>query len=140
MTSSITNHKKRVLLANLTAGYLFILLPLIILVLIKLLHYKSWQSILLAGDWSLASCIIFGQNVANLSKAVVARGKEIQSSIFVFYFARRLVGVVISLVIYILMLFEPNLYLGFLQITLFAWASLKYFSDGIVTEMLKNGE
>ena len=108
MTSLITNHKKRVLLANLTAGYLFVLLPLIILVLIKLLHFKSWQSILLAGDWSLASCIIFGQNVANLSKAVVARGKEIQSSMFVFYFARRLVGVVISLVIYILNYLETD--------------------------------
>ncbi|WP_370246035.1 hypothetical protein [Marisediminitalea sp.] len=140
MTSSMTDDKKLVLLANLKAGYTFVLLPFIILVLIKLFHDKSWEAIFLAGDWSLASCILFGQNIASLSKAVVSRNKEVRASIFVYYFSKRLIGVVVSLVVYVLMLFEPNLILGGLQVAIFIWASVRYFTDGIVTEMLNDGK
>ena len=138
MTSSMTDVKKNEVLASLKAGYVFILLPFVVLILIKVLHQGSWESVILTADWSLAACIIFGQNAANLTKAALSRKAEVQANSFIYYFSRRLLGVTVSLVLYILMLLEPDLWIGCIQLLVFIWASVKYFTDGMVTAMLKN--
>lgn len=135
MTSSMSKRKE--VLAGLKAGYIFILLPFIVLTMLKVFHDGGAVEILLASDWSLAACIIFGQNAANLTKAALSSRKGIQTSSFMYYFSRRLVGFAVALVLYILMQLEPNLWVGTLQLVIFTWASVRYFTDGAVSAMLK---
>jgi hypothetical protein len=133
----MTEISRKEVMASLKAGYIFILLPFVVLTLIKILHHGSWEGVLLSADWALASCIIFGQNAASLTKAALGRRGNVHANSFIYIFSRRLLGVAISLVIYILMLLEPNLWIGSIQLILFSWASVKYFTDGMASAMLK---
>ena len=133
----MTNASRKEVMASLKAGYIFILLPFVVLTLIKVLHHGSWEGVLLAADWSLASCIIFGQNAASLTKAALNRRGDVHENSFIYIFSRRLLGVTVSLVIYILMLLDPNLWIGSIQLLLFLWASVRYFTDGMASAMLK---
>lgn len=136
MTSTISKNQKTAIIANLKASYIYVLIPFTILICVKGFYEQSWEAILLAADWSLASCILFGQVSANLSKAVALHKGKVQPEVFSYYIARRFFGIVVALITYVFMLIEPNLILGSFQVLLFIWASIRSFTDGVTTEIL----
>jgi hypothetical protein len=136
MKSKISKVERRSIIADLKASYMYILIPFILLVGIKL-YTDSWISIILAPDWSLASSIICGQIAASVSKAVSHRKSNTNEHQFSWYTAKRFLLVVISLSFYFAMLLKPTMELGYAQIILFFIASYLFFSDGVTTYLLK---
>lgn len=136
MKSKISKIEQNSVIADLKASYVYILIPFLLLVGVKL-YTDSWASIILAPDWSLASSIIFGQIAANVSKAVSRCKKETNEYQFGWYTAKRFLLVAISLSFYFAMLLKPTIELGYAQIVLFFIASYLFFSDGITTYLLK---
>lgn len=139
MALTTSDHQKKAILARLKAGYIYVAIPLVILILVKVIHEKSFVAIILAPDWSLASCIIFGQVAANLSEAVASNNGQVSPQSFSYYVARRFLGVVVSLVCYVFMLTEPSIFLGAFQLVLFLWASIRFFTDGVATSLFEKG-
>lgn len=125
---------------DLKAGYIFIIVPFVILAFVRVIWDESWLSIITAPDWSLASCIIFGQVTAAMSRAVVRTKRQISSSGFNYHTAKRFLYVVISCMLYFAMLTKPSLWLGLIQLIWFVFASLSYFTDGMVVRTLAGDE
>lgn len=136
MALTTSDEQKKAILARLKAGYIYVAIPFVILILVKVIHEKSFTAIILAPDWSLASCIIFGQIAANLSEAVAYNNGQVSPQSFSYYVARRFLGVVVSLVCYVFMLIDPSVALGCFQMALFLWASIRFFTDGVATSLL----
>jgi len=59
----LTDHQKKSTFAELKAEYLFIAIPFILLICVKL-YISNWKDIILAPEWALAACLIFGQITA----------------------------------------------------------------------------
>lgn len=127
--------RKRIM-NDLKAGYAFILLPFIILAFVRTYWGEGLISIITAPDWSLASCIIFGQITASMSKAVVSTRRAVNSSAFNYQTSKRFVCVVISCLLYFSMLIKPNQWLGAIQLAWFLFSSYRYFSDGLAVGLL----
>jgi hypothetical protein len=138
MNSTLNEKEKKDIYANLKAEYIYIFIPFCLLVGVRG-YLDQWENILLAPDWSLVSCIIFGQITAKVSKAVSSSSNTNQAH-FGLYTAKRFFYVVIALATYFGMLAKPSLGLGIFQILLFILASFKHFSDGFTTELLNKSK
>lgn len=136
MNYDISEKEKDAIYAELKSEYIYIVLPFILLVGIKL-YSSTWHEIFLAPDWSLASCIIFGQITARVSKAVANTKLKTSEAHFGLYTAKRFVLVVLALVCYIFMMIKPSLELGIIQTLIFLLASRFHFSDGFTTKLLQ---
>lgn len=136
----IVTKKKRRVMNDLKAGYVFISLPFVILVFVRFFWGHDPFSVIKAPDWSLASCIIFGQVTASMSRAVVDAKETINSSAYNYQTSRRFVYVVLSCLLYFSMLTKPSAWLGFVQLAWFLFASFKYFSDGVAIAMLNDNK
>lgn len=132
--------KKRRVMNDLKAGYAFISLPFIILVFVRFFWEGDPFSVIKAPDWSLASCIIFGQVTASMARAVVDAKETINSSAYNYQTSRRFVYVVLSCLLYFSMLTKPSVWLGCVQLAWFLFASFKYFSDGVAIAMLNDNK
>jgi phosphatidylglycerophosphate synthase len=127
--------ERKSMLAELSSEYVFIVTPFVFLVAIKLYAY-SWPEIVLAPDWSLVSCIIFGQISVRMSRSAI-KYQHADSRQFGLYSAKRFFLVAVSLLFYFGMVAQPTLYLGWCQIGLFALASFFHFKDGLTARILE---
>lgn len=133
----LNDKQKKSTFAELKTEYLFILIPFILLICVKL-YIASWREIILAPEWALASCIIFGQITSRVSKAIAATTLRASEQHFGWYTAKRFFLVLLSAVIYFGMLAKPTIFLGVIQIAFFLLASFFHFKDGFATKLLQN--
>lgn len=131
------NKEKEIFVKRLVTSWYFFILPFVILISIKI-YTSSLVDVLLVSDWSIASFIIYGQLISQITansisiKNVVDHGLE-------YYVTKRIVfGLTANIVIYVLMSIKPNIYLGIIQIVLFVFSNLRYFSDNLSIYDLKN--
>lgn len=128
--------ERNAMLADLFSEYVFIITPFVFLVAIKLYAY-TWQEILMAPDWSLVSCIIFGQISVRMSRSAI-KHPNTDDRQFGYYSAKRFFLVAMSLLVYFGMVAQPTLSLGISQLGLFALASIFHFKDGIASRVLES--
>ena len=69
--SKLNDQQRKATFAELKAEYLFIVIPFLLLISVKL-YIATWEEIILAPEWSLAACLIFGQITSKVSKAVAS--------------------------------------------------------------------
>ncbi|MGP9635456.1 hypothetical protein ACT3R7_20665 [Halomonas sp. AOP43-A1-21] len=124
--------------ADLKTEFIYIAIPFMLLIGVRL-YIGTWKDIVLSPDWSLASCLIFGQITSKVSKAVASTSSSIKTSqqYFGLYTAKRFLFVVIAVAFYFGMLAKPTMGLGCAQIILFFIASYFHFSDGFTTSLLQ---
>lgn len=122
------------MLADLRSEYMFIVTPFVVLAAIKL-YANSWTDIVLAPDWSLVSCIVFGQISVRVSRSAINHPSTDDRQ-FSWYASKRIFMVIMSLLFYFGMVAKPTLYLGFAQIGLFALAGFFHFKDGLAARIL----
>ncbi|MBA4707934.1 hypothetical protein [Aquitalea aquatica] len=135
MNSVEINREKSVIFTELKTDYLYIAIPFLLLIAIKL-YMGEWRDVILSTDWSLASCLIFGQSASKLSRAAVASKNMIVEQNFGWYTAKRFLLIVASLAVYFGMIAKPSLSLAFSQIFLFLIASFFHFKDGFAALLI----
>lgn len=128
--------EKRSYVSDLKAEYLYICVPFVILILVKV-YFGPIKDILYSSDWSLAASIILGQNAAKISRSISKIKQKVNDSNFSWYSAKRFFLVVIALFFYFGMIFKPNAYLGASQLLFFLFASWLHFSDGFTIKLLE---
>jgi hypothetical protein len=136
MKQNPSSKERSTMWAELFSEYIFIVTPFVFLVAIKLYAY-SWKEILLAPDWSLVSCIIFGQIAVRMSRSAI-KYRIADDTQFGLYSAKRFFLVAMSLLFYFGMVAQPTLYLGWSQLVLFMTASYFHFKDGLTARILEN--
>lgn len=130
---------KAIFVKRLVSSWYFIILPFAALISIKI-YSSNLIDILLVSDWSIASFIIYGQLICQMTansigiKAVIDHGLE-------YYVTKRIVfGLTSNIIVYILIALNPNYYLGIIQLILFIFANIRYFSDNLALYDLKKLE
>lgn len=136
MNSKRIQRQRKEVLSELKTEYLYYILPFVLLILVKL-TFNTWEEIVLSPEWSLASCLIFGQITSKVSKAISMSKYKTKTQAFGWYTAKRFFLVVVSTFLYISMLVKPSLILGASQIALFSLATYFHFKDGIATDYIK---
>jgi hypothetical protein len=136
MNSELSKAERDAIYADLKSEYLYIAIPFIMLISVKL-YIGSWQEVILSSDWALASCLIFGQITSKVSKAVAGSSVKTSQQHFGWYTAKRFLLVVIALTIYFGMLAKPGELLGYSQVLIFFVASYFHFTDGYTTSLLQ---
>lgn len=136
MSFEVSKLERKAIYADLKTDYLYIAIPFMILIGVKL-YLGTWQEIVLSPDWSLASCLVFGQITSKVSKAVAGSTIKTSHQHFGLYTAKRFFFVVVAVIFYCGMLAKPSLSLGYTQIVLFVAASYFHFSDGYATSLLQ---
>lgn len=136
MNSSLTKEQeqKKDIMYDLKSEYIYILIPFVILLFVKG-YDQEWAQILLVPDWSLVSCIIFGQVSARLVKSVASCRLNVNHSRLGYYLSIRFLMVIVSAMFYFLMLTKPTVILGVGQILLFVVASVFFFRDGCAAQI-----
>lgn len=81
MNSTLSLKERKATFAELKAEYLFIAIPFLLLISIKI-YISTWQEIITSPDWSLASCLIFGQITSKVSKAVACSNTKTSEHFF----------------------------------------------------------
>lgn len=135
MNSMFSSRERKSTFAELKAEYLFIAIPFLLLISVKL-YISTWQEIIMSPDWSLAACLIFGQITSKVSKAVASSQAKTSEQYYGWYTAKRFLLVVISIAAYFGMLAKPTMFLGYTQIFIFIIASYFHFKDGFTTKLL----
>lgn len=135
MNPDLSSRDRKAILAELMSEYLFIVIPFTMLVLIKLYAY-TWQEIVLSADWSLGSCIIFGQVAVKMTRSAI-KHRSTDDRFLGWYASKRFFFVAVSLLFYFGMIAQPTLKLGFAQFILFALASYFHFKDGVAARVLE---
>lgn len=127
---------KIIFIKRLVSSWYFIALPFAILIAIKI-YASSLLDILMVSDWSIASFIIYGQLISQITassltlRSVVDHGLE-------YYVTKRIAfGLTANIVVYVLMSLKSNYYLGIIQLILFIFANIRYFSDNLTIYNLK---
>lgn len=136
MSCKLSEKEKDAIYAELKSEYIYIAIPFMLLISTKL-YFFTWQEILLSPDWSLVSCIIFGQITSKVSRAVANTKVKASQEHFGLYTAKRFFFVVLSLAFYFFMLTKPVIELGYAQVILFLLASFFHFSDGFTTKLVQ---
>lgn len=137
MNSILSSKERKSTFAELKAEYLFIAIPFLLLISVKL-YISSWQDIIMSPDWSLAACLIFGQITSKVSKAIASCKAKTSEQYFGWYTAKRFLLVVVSIAAYFGMLAKPTMFLGYTQVFIFIMASYFHFKDGFTTKLLQN--
>lgn len=119
--------------------YLFIVTPFILLILVKVLTGK-YEDLLLTGDWSIASAMIYSSSVVNVRSATRKYKGKLNEISFDWFMATTSVMSAISVTIYVVALIQPNKWIGFLQILLFVVASLSHMKYGRLAYRLRGEE
>lgn len=135
MNSTLNDQEKRAIFAELKTELLYIIIPFILLIGVKL-YIATWQEIVLAPEWSLAACLIFGQITAKVSKSIATSKAQTNGEQIGWYTTKRFLLAVISIATYFGMLAKPTLGLGYFQLLIFLMAIYFHFTDGFVTKML----
>lgn len=136
MNLNFSPYEKKATFADLKAEYLYIFLPFIVLIFVKV-YTATWQEIILSPEWALATCIIFGQTTFKISKAIAYYKTKTNDRSFGWYTAKRFSFVFIAMTVYFGMLFKPTIELGWCQIVIFIFASIFHFKDGFTAALLQ---
>lgn len=136
MNSHLNKSDQRSIFSDLKAEYLYVCIPFILLILVKV-YFGSSMDIILSSDWSLASSILLGQNASRVSRAVAKSTLKTNGSNYSWYSAKRFLYVMISLFFYFGMIFKPTLELGLSQFAVFLLASYLHFTDGFTIKLLE---
>lgn len=139
MKSPPSKIERSAIFSELKTDYLYVLIPFFLLVCVKL-YIGSWREVVLSADWSLASCMIFGQITSKLSRAIAKTSLNKNYSQFGWYTAKRFAFVIISAAFYFGMLVKPSIGLGFAQIVVFFIASFFHFSDGYAALLMDRAD
>ena len=129
MTLRFSAKERSAVYSDLKAEYIYVLIPFALLVAVKL-YTGSWQDIVLSADWSLISCVLFGQLTFKMSKAVAKARRKTNEQYFGYYTAKRFCLIIVSAAFYFGMISKPTLFLGYSQLGLFLVAGYFHFSDG----------
>lgn len=132
----LSAQQKKATFSELKAEYLFIAIPFLLLISVKL-YIATWQEIILSPEWALAACLIFGQITSKVTKAVASTKAKTSEQHFGWYTAKRFLLVVVSIAAYFGMLAKPTFELGVIQILIFFLASVFHFKDGFTTKLLQ---
>lgn len=136
MNLTLSAQERKAVFAELKAEYLFIAIPFLLLISVKL-YIATWQEIILAPEWSLAACLISGQITSKVSKAVASTIAKTSDQYFGWYTAKRFLLVIVSITAYFGMLAKPTLELGYTQLFIFFLVSNFHFKDGFTTKLLQ---
>lgn len=136
MKYQLSDIEKRNYISDLKAEYLYVCVPFVILILVKV-YYGPLSDIIYSSDWSLASSIILGQNAARISRSVAKVKDKVNGGNFSWYSSKRFFLVIISLFFYFGMIFKPNDLLAYSQLLIFLVASRIHFTDGFAVKMLE---
>lgn len=139
MRSEFSAKERKAVFADLKAEYIYVLIPFVLLVGVRL-YAGTWQEIVLSPDWSLISCVVFGQLAFKMSKAVAKSRLKTNEQQFGYYSAKRFFWIVVSAALYFGMIAKPSLLLGFFQFGLFFIAAFMHFSDGFAAYAMQRGK
>lgn len=118
-------------------SYSFIATPFILLIVVKVLTGK-FEELILTGDWSIASAMIYSSaafNVRSATRDYKGRLNEVGLDGFM---ARTMIMSSVSVTIYVLALTQDHNYLiGALQIALFIVASIAHIKYSRLAYCLK---
>lgn len=120
---------------ELKAEYCFVFLPFFILIITKLIK-SDFLSILIAPDWSLASCIIIGQTQSRLIIATLSSKSKTDKSALMLYIAKKIILISVPFTFYFYMQDSPSYALGAMQIVLFIYASWLHFVEGRAAKLI----
>lgn len=112
--------------------FLFILLPLIIVIII-FINNTSWRDIFVTPEWSFAAAILLGQSIVKLVSGIASRGRETHWQNVAFIVSLMIVlGLAPSLIILSLMLTTPypSMVLIIAQMIYFLIGSLNFIAFG----------
>lgn len=118
-------------------SYIFIVLPFIVLILIKLLLGRA-EDILLTGDWSIASAMIYSSSIISIKNALNSSNKKVNNHSFDLFIAITICMACISIAIYVVALINPSFTVGVIQIGIFIAASITHIRNSRVVYRLNN--
>ena len=116
-------------LKSVGTAYIFIITPFIVLILVKVLLGK-FEDLLLTGDWSIASAMIYSSSIVNIKNATNEYNGNINSVGLNWFMAVTILMACISIAIYVVTLVQPSPFVGVVQIILFVFASIAYIKYG----------
>ncbi|MDP8796827.1 hypothetical protein QZQ15_02270 [Serratia marcescens] len=142
MISSKKNHsEKKSMLADIYGEAIFLMIPFLGLIFITIFkNSSSFSSILLSlcstTDWSIMSAVIFGQCAYKISRVIPLLGDKVDGRRFTFYLAKRILMIFVSLFMYAVMVFKPNIFIGIIQIMFFLLSFIFFFKDSLASSIL----
>lgn len=117
-------------------SYLFIITPFILLVLVKFLTGK-YDDLLLTGDWSIASAMIYSSSIVNVRSATREYKGKLNEVGLDWFMGVTILMSSISITIYVIALMQPSKLIGVLQIILFVAASFAHMKYGRLAYRLR---
>ena len=117
-------------------SYLFVVTPFLLLILIKVSTGKIHE-LLLTGDWSIASAMIYSSSLINVQNASYKHKGHINQVSLGWFMAVTILMSSVSVALYVISLVQPNQMIGVLQIVLFIGASLSYIKNARLALRLK---
>lgn len=118
-------------------SYLFIITPFLILILVKLLTGR-WEDLLLTGDWSIASAMIYSSSIVTVRSATRTYKGSINGSSLDWFMSVTIVMACLSIATYVVALMQPSYWIGVVQIVLFVVASKAHIKYSRAAMRLKN--
>lgn len=140
-SSKRTYTDKKSMLADIYGEVIFLMIPFLGLIFVTI--FKSpptFSSILLSlvctTDWSIMSAVIFGQCAYKISRVIPLLGGKVDGRRFTFYLSKRILMIFVSLFMYAVMVFKPNIFVGIIQITIFLLSIFFFFKDSLASSIL----
>ncbi|MBT0372742.1 hypothetical protein ISO79_03200 [Morganella morganii subsp. morganii] len=135
------NRKNKAIRADIYGEAMFFLIPVLGLFCVSIAKNSAsikdiFYYLLTTSDWSLMSTVIFGQCAHKMAKIVPMMQRNINSSQYSFYVAKRIFLIVVSMLTYSIIIFFPNIYLGIIQIIIFLLAIFIFLQDSFATHKL----
>ena len=121
---------------SVATSYLFIVTPFILLVLVKVLTGK-YDDLLLTGDWSIASAMIYSSSIVNVRSATREYKGKLNEVGLDWFMGVTILMSSISITIYVIALMQPSKLIGVLQIALFVAASFAHLKYGRLAYRLR---
>ena len=117
-------------------SYLFIAIPFILLILVKVLTGK-FEDLLLTGDWSIASAMIYSSSIFNVQSAARKYQGNLNEVGLDWFMGVMSVMSAVSVTIYVVVMIQPSYLLGGIQIFLFILASIAHMKYGRLAYRLR---
>ncbi|KJF83156.1 hypothetical protein C0W92_00060 [Photobacterium angustum] len=117
-------------------SYIFIIIPFILLIMVKVLTGKYYD-LLLTGDWSIASAMIYSSSIINVRSATRKYNGKLNQVGLDWFMAVTSLMSAISVTIYVIALMQPSKWVGVLQIVLFIAASFAHMKYGRLAYRLR---
>ena len=124
-------------LISVGTSYLFIITPFIILVSVKLLMGK-YEDLLLTGDWSIASAMIYSTSIVTIRNAISEYNGTVNNISLDWFTGVTILMACLSIMLYVVALIKPSYFVGALQIILFIFASIAHIKHGRAAFRLRN--